>query len=48
VHIDNLARITSVAVPTLLGELLEMEIRGAVLQMSGKRFVKLDVNAYNG
>ncbi len=47
-HVDRLARATSIAVPELLAILLDMELKGAVRQVPGKKFVKLNITPYNG
>jgi len=47
-HIDAISRKSGVGVPQLLGILLDMELKGAVTQISGKRFVKSNVKLYNG
>jgi DNA processing protein len=47
-HVDILSRRTGVEVSRLLGLLLEMELKGAVSQAAGKRFVKSRVTSYNG
>jgi len=47
VHIDILARRSGVGVPRLLGMLLEMELKGAVTQVAGKKFVKSAEQLYN-
>jgi DNA processing protein len=47
-HVDQLARMTSIGVPELLGILLDMELKAAVRQVPGKKFVKLNITPYNG
>lgn len=47
VHVDILARRSGVDVSRLLGLLLEMELKGAVTQVAGKKFVKTSQQLYN-
>jgi len=46
-HVDILSRRSGVEVRHLLGVLLEMELKGAVTQVAGKKFVKSGVQQYN-
>jgi DNA processing protein len=47
-HIDALSRASGLTVQRLLELLLTMELKGAVAQMPGKKFVKCGVRLYNG
>lgn len=46
-HIDILSRRSGVEVQKLLAILLEMELKGAITQVAGKKFVKSGVQQYN-
>jgi len=48
IHLDVISRESGVEVRTLLGQLLELELKGVVQQVSGKRFVKSNAKLYNG
>ena len=48
IHVDALARHSGIKVSRLLGILLDMELKGAVTQVPGKKFVKSNIKIYNG
>jgi DNA processing protein len=48
VHVDMLSRRSGLEVSRLLEVLLAMELKGAIMQVPGKRFVKSDTRPYNG
>jgi len=48
IHVDIISRQLGVKVPQVLTVLLEMELMGVVRQVPGKKFVKSNLNNYNG
>ncbi len=48
IHVDTISRRLGIDVPRILTTLLEMELMGVVQQVPGKKFVKSNLNKYNG